>query len=419
MRFNLVALLARSVVALVPVGAIHAATPVTATPAPFLEYKGAADIQPAYNLGEYVLTWPSEPLRRYRIEASADLLTWTTVTERIALGDTCRLRARPKYTPPWDKPGQPDPEVRKFWRIVPFAADSDADGVPDHAEHLAGTDPFAGTRIPLASPFVPFAMRFAGLSAADQIRLCQAAGYAGIGLGGPDRLADFLDEPDVLSGRFRVYSMLWYQKVEGSTTAGVDPAVVNPMLAKLRALDASFWVVASITKSADTDPTTKTKGAKTEAFYHAIADLCQQAGVPLVLYPHAGCYLETAEEALVMRNRLAALGHPEVKISIHLCHEVVLRNAPRLAEIVAAVKDHLALATINGTNATGSDWFACIQTLDSGNYDPRLYLQALAAAGYSGPVEYQTYDLPDPRYDDHLARALVRWRQLVAPPPGN
>ncbi len=178
-------------------------------------------------------------------------------------------------------------------------------------------------------------------------------------------------------------------------------------------------MVASLTKSADTDPATKAKGNKTEAFYHALADLCQQAGVSLVLYPHAGCYLETAEEALAMRNRLAALGHPEVKISIHLCHEVVLRNASRIAEVVAAVKDHLALATINGTNATGADWFACIQTLDSGNYDPRPYLRALAEAGYSGPIEYQTYDLPDPRYDDHLARALTRWRQLVAPPPGN
>ena len=49
-------------------------------------------------------------------------------------------------------------------------------------------------------------------------------------------------------------------------------------------------------------------GAKTEAFYHAIADLCQTAGVQLVLYPHAGCSIESAEEALVMRNRLAALG---------------------------------------------------------------------------------------------------------------
>lgn len=416
MRPTLTALPLLALLALLPAATLRAAALAPAPLAPILEYKGNATIQPAYSIGEYVLSWRSEPLRRYRLEASADLRTWATITERVAIGDTCRIRARPKYTPPWDKPGQPDPEVRKFWRLVPFDVDSDADGISDYDEHRAGTDPFAGTRISLTGPFVPFAMRFAGLTAAKQIKLCQDAGYTGIGLGGPGPLADFIDEPDVVSGKFRVYSMLWYQKVEGAAPAGVDPAVVNPMLAKLRSMNAAFWVVASITKAADTDPVTKAMGAKTEAFYHAIADLCQAAGVQLVLYPHAGCSIESAEEALVMRNRLAALGHPEVKISIHLCHEIVKGNRARLGTVVAAVKDHLALASINGTNATGSDWFACIQTLDSGTYDPRPYLQALAAAGYTGPMEYQTYDLPDPEKDDHLTRALARWRQLVAPP---
>jgi hypothetical protein len=37
---------------------------------------------------------------------------------------------------------------------------------------------------------------------------------------------------------------------------------------------------------------------------------------------------------------------------------------------------------------------------------------------YSGPIELHTYNLPDPRVDDHIGRSLTRWQQWVAANPG-
>lgn len=362
----------------------------------------------AHAKGDFLLLWPGELNRRYRLQSSTDLRTWTTVSQIIGLGEECRVRVKRVYVPPPTDPTKPDSEVRKYWRLQPFDFDSDGDGVTDFDESRLGTDPFAGRRVTLANPFVPFAMCCASQSAANQITACQKAGYTGIGLGGgsPSVLKAFADHPEVSSGRFRVYSMLWYKKVAEDLGA----ANLDAMLVQAARMGMALWVVPSIPKSEDTD------GALTEAFYHTIADHCQTYGVQLVLYPHTGCSIQTAEDGLAMRNRLAALGHSEVKTSIHLCHEMVMGNRDRLAAAVAAVKDHIVLATIGGSETSGNSWDQLIQPLDQGAYDPAPFLRLLADAGYTGPIEYHTYALPDPSYDSHFARTLTRWRQLVAPP---
>ncbi len=393
-----------------------AATPAF-VPALFID---AGDLH-ASTKGDIYLRWPGDPLRHYRVESSTDLTNWTNHTEIVCLDANCDPLVKRHYVPPSNNPTKPDPEVRKFWRVAPFDVDSDGDGLTDHDEALAGTDPFAGTRIPLRCHFVPFGLCLSnssfGFSTAVQISMCQDAGYTGYGLasfGSEAALKAFADHPEVASGRFRIYSALWWTSV----TDTFDWAAIDKRLAQAARMDMAIWMVVAGTRTA----------ANVEIAYANIkttAQHCAAEGAELVLYPHQGTTFVTAEESLALLLRLRAdpdLTAAEkacVSISVHLCHELKARNGARIAEVVAAVAPYCTLASISGAEAdtvNRAGWDSGIEPLNQGTYDVRPFLQALADAGYTGPMEYHTYNLPDPRIVDHLRHSLIRWDQLVETP---
>ena len=263
----------------------------------------------------------------------------------------------------------------------------------------------ASSPIALKSDFVPFAMcmNWDGrdgrptwyVEPDDQIKMIEAAGYTGMGLGGLADLEKFADNADVQSGKFRVYSALWW----ANTKAAVDVKWLDSLLVQAKRMNMAMWVVADGTHDA---------AGKADAlsFYRTVASECKKYGVLLVLYPHAGTAMVSAEEALDFYNEMKA-DYPDIRISIHLCHELAAGNGKRLAEVIAKTASLTVLATVNGT--TGGD----IIPLDLGSYDVRPFLQAFADNGYTGPMELHTYSFPDPRSDDALARSLVRYKQIV------
>jgi sugar phosphate isomerase/epimerase len=142
-----------------------------------------------------------------------------------------------------------------------------------------------------------------------------------------------------------------------------------------------------------------------------MADRCAAKGVRIVLYPHSDTTFVCIEEALAIYRQLSALGHPEVRLSIHLCHEQSAGRMAQITTISAAAAPYLVLASINGSSGYGD-----IRPLDQGTYDPTPFLQALAAVGFAGPMTLHTYNLRDPRLDNHLVRSRLRWEQLVTQP---
>ncbi len=371
--------------------------------------------------GDMELRWHGALNRRYRIESSTDLRTWRPEGQAIGLGRECRFVVKRRYVPPASDPAKPDPEVRKFWRLTPFDFDSDHDGTSDFDESRLGTDPFAGTRIPLRSEFVPFGLCLSNSNwsrtAAAQIEVCQSLGYTGYGLpsfGSEALLKSFADHPEVSSGRFRIHSALWWASINDT----FDWATIDKRLAQAARMHMAVWMVVAGTKATEDIE-------KAYTILKTTARHCAAQRAKLVLYPHEGTTFVSATEARTLLLRLRA--DPELSdaekaccsISIHLCHELKAGNGAGIAEVVAAVAPYCTLASVSGAEAdtrTRGGWTSGIRPLDQGNYDVRPFLQALADAGYTGPMEYHTYNLPDPKYDDHLERTLIRWRQLVAPP---
>lgn len=268
-------------------------------------------------------------------------------------------------------------------------------------------------------PFVPFGLCMESMSPADQVALSKKIGYTGLGLASLDRdvVKEFSQLPDVVGGKFRIVSALWWVGLDDP----IDVAWLDDILDDARKMGMAIWmVVEGPDKSESSKAMTVEKLAK-------VADRCQAKGVQLVLYPHIGTVFETAEEALELYDSLERRGYPNVRISIHLCHELKAGNRDRIVSIAAKVAPYLALASISGADADtdeqgGDFWASAIRPLNQGTYDARSFLRALVDNHYEGPMELHTYNLKTPTasdYDQHLESSLATWKSWVSDPPAS
>lgn len=277
----------------------------------------------------------------------------------------------------------------------------------------------ADPKISLKGDFVPFGMCMSSLSPANQVAMCQKIGYPGLGIAdlSPSVVKAFSKVPAVASGAFRIHSALWWITINDT----IDTVRFDGILDDAKKMDMAIWMVADGTDKRDTS---KVKAVR---LFHKAADRCKAKGVRLVIYPHLGCVVETADDALAMLDSLRRLGHPEVRMSIHLCHELKAGHRDSLPKIVKRAAPYLSLASVGGADdGTATDstnqckacgyWSTAIMPLDRGTYDPRPYLQALSESGYGGPIEYHTYNLKRPEdtgYDNHLERTFAKWQTMV------
>jgi sugar phosphate isomerase/epimerase len=258
-----------------------------------------------------------------------------------------------------------------------------------------------------ASPFGAFTLGMDDHTPAQLVELMQGLGYDGLmahtwGKDPLPRLRAYLDVPAVKSGAFRVYAILWTPKASD----GFDTNWLAQVLAVAKPLHASLWVAVS--------GQTNEMDAVIDLLARS-ADQCAQFGVDLVLYPHFGHPYDTLENTLPL---LKKLNRPNVKVSIHLCHEMKAGNENRFDEIVAKAAPYLALASINGAELGDAvrrdkpaDWRKAIMPLDEGALDVKPFLRALAKNGYHGPVLLHTFGLKT-KPEDHLARSIKKWREL-------
>lgn len=147
------------------------------------------------------------------------------------------------------------------------------------------------------------------------------------------------------------------------------------------------------------------------AFVKEIAGIAKEAGLKVVLYPHAGFHIERIDHA----HRIAqATGCDNVGVAFNLCHFLKCQPGEDLATTLANAKALLWSVSICGADTDGRDWNSLIRPLDEGSFDQAGLLQNLEKISYSGPIGLQCFNIKiDPK--QNLTRSMDAWKRHLAP----
>lgn len=152
----------------------------------------------------------------------------------------------------------------------------------------------------------------------------------------------------------------------------------------------------------------RAQDAEAASIVREIAGFAAESGLKVSIYPHAGFYVSTAEDA-VRVARLVDL--PNVGVTVNLCHELFAGNGSRLDEVVKTAAPYLNLVSINGASPVPNKGPKAWETLPlgSGSFDTDSFLRLLRDHGYRGPVGHQFFGVAgDDR--EKLDRAIRAWK---------
>jgi sugar phosphate isomerase/epimerase len=228
-----------------------------------------------------------------------------------------------------------------------------------------------------------------------QAAVLKELGYAGIGYTGVDDLA--ARQAAFQSAGLRIFSLYVAAHVDRP-----DPFTPRLMeaLPRLAGTGTQLWLTVNGKSPND---------ERAVALVRELADAAARHGVRVVLYPHKGFFVATADDALRI---LEQVQRPNVGLTINLCHELAAGNADRMGDLAKICAPHLELVSINGADRSGG-WNELIRPLDEGAFDVAAFLRQLDQAGYRGPIGLQCYNLKgDP--EALLRRSIAAWRKLTA-----
>ncbi|MEK9632962.1 MAG: TIM barrel protein [Opitutae bacterium] len=144
------------------------------------------------------------------------------------------------------------------------------------------------------------------------------------------------------------------------------------------------------------------------AFVREIADQAEESGLRIVLYPHAGFYVDTLSDAVRVARKCK---RDNVGVMFNLCHYLKVEPKTDLKAALTDAKPLLWQVSTSGAKKGGNNWGQLIQTLDRGDYGQKSFFQMLRELGFQGNVGFQCYAIRgDSR--ENLKRSIEAWNKL-------
>ena len=144
------------------------------------------------------------------------------------------------------------------------------------------------------------------------------------------------------------------------------------------------------------------------AFVQEIADQAKDSGLRVVLYPHAGFYVDTIGDAVRVARKCK---RDNVGVMFNLCHYLKVEPKTDLKAALTEAKPLLWQVSTSGAEIGGNNWGQLIQTLDRGTFDQNNLFQILREIGFSGNVGFQCYAIRgDSR--ENLKRSIEAWNKI-------
>ncbi|MEC9036224.1 MAG: family 16 glycoside hydrolase [Verrucomicrobiota bacterium] len=182
-----------------------------------------------------------------------------------------------------------------------------------------------------------------------------------------------------------------------------DPAI-SELIRELKGTDTVIELYVQGDKKNNTDE-------EAVNFVKEIAKQANESGLKVVLYPHAGFYIDRIGDAV----RIAKKANQEnVGVMFNLCHFLQAEPTSNMKEAIENAAPLLWQVSISGAEEGSRSWQKLIQTLDRGNFDQSKLMNLLQDSGFDGPVGLQCYAIKgDSR--ENLKRSMDAWNRIWIP----
>ncbi len=258
---------------------------------------------------------------------------------------------------------------------------------------------WSGAEEPVFAPsFYPFQNGVKFETPEEGAKVLKELGYDGIGSVKAKDLVKHLKAYD--EAGLKVFSIYVGGKL-GPDGPGYDP-VVSEAIAGLKGRKAVVELYVQKGKESTDE--------QAVAFVREIADQAEASGLRVVLYPHAGFYVDTAGAALRIAK---ATGRDNVGVAFNLCHFLKVEPKSDFRKTLEKIRPYLWSVSICGADAEGTSWQELIRPLDEGSFDQAGLLRQLRKMGYKGPVGLQCYAIKIAP-EENLRRSIAAWKKNLA-----
>jgi len=232
----------------------------------------------------------------------------------------------------------------------------------------------------------------------SQVKMIKELGYAGWGPSAKENVPEMLKALD--NHDLKMFAMYVMTNVDPGQPK-FDPKV-SEAIAALKGRDTFVWLCMLGTKF---KPASEEGDERAAAIIDEIAEMAEQAGVRVALYPHVNFYLARVEDAVRLIGKVQ---HRNVGITFNLCHWLKTDRQRDPEKVLKLARPHLMLVTVNGADFEG-EWDRLIQPLGRGEFDVYGLLKMLHKTGYDGPIGFQGYGIKGDVHKN-LKETMKAWR---------
>ena len=253
-------------------------------------------------------------------------------------------------------------------------------------------------------PFFPFCIDTHDAkhrSLREQAEMLKELGYDGVGHRRLDHLAERLKTLDAAGLKLYQISIV----VDVAPGKPAYDRRLKDVLPLLKGRHVQFVLLLNGHKPSD--PSVDPHAVK---IVREMSALAGDSGSQLLLYPHAGSWVERMEDAVRLADKV---DRPNVGVMFNLCHWLRVDKQRNYRPLLEQAMPRLWAVSINGADSFDPKpgWAHYLQPLDKGSFDVGGLLGTLKELGYKGPICLQCFGIGgDVR--KHLACSMAKWQEL-------
>lgn len=242
-----------------------------------------------------------------------------------------------------------------------------------------------------------------------QVQLLESLGYDGMEKKGIDGLAETLEALDKYG--LKLYTM--YLNINLDDEEQPYDRRLKEVFRMLEGRSTMPWFYIT---SKQYKPSSIENDAIAVPILQEIADMADEYGIKVMIYPHVGFWLHNVEDAVRVAKKV---NRQNLGITFNLSHFLADKGTKANEALIPLVKKampYLFAISLNGADEPTEDimqssnlWQHFIQPLGEGNYNTYQYLNAFIERGFKGPIGLQCFNIEEEK-SVHLKKSINTWK---------